>query len=89
MSICYKSALVPSIMLYIEDKMNMYLPVTFRWLSSFTQVLEGLVLMKLGHHLKGSRVLQIGIPIALVKLDSMVIVAWNLVTVLVLWCHTV
>ena len=44
--------------------------------------------MKLGH-LKGSRVLPLGVPIALVKLDSMVVVPWDLITILVVWCCAV
>ena len=35
MSICHKSALVPSIVLHIKDKVNTNLLVTFSWLSSF------------------------------------------------------
>ena len=65
MDIGNKSALVASIVLHIKDKVNMNLPVTFRGLASFAQVLEGLVLMELGH-LKGSGVLPLGVSIVLV-----------------------
>ena len=44
--------------------------------------------MELGH-LKGSRVLPLGIPIALVKLDSMVIVSWDFIAILVAWGHAI
>ena len=44
--------------------------------------------MKLGH-LKGSRVLPLGVPIALVKLNSMVVVSWDFVAILVAWCRVV
>ena len=79
---------MPSIMLHIKDKVNMDLPVTFSWFSSFTQVLEGCVLMKLGH-LKGSKVLPLGVSIALVKLVGMVVILWDFIAILVAWCHEV
>ena len=79
-----KSALVASIVFHVKDKVNTNLPVTIRGLTSFAQVLEGFVLMELGH-LKGSRVLPLGIPIVLVKLDGMVIVMWDFVAILVAW----
>jgi len=83
-----KSALVASFVLHIKNEVNTNLLVTIGGLSSFAQVPEGLILMELGH-LKGSRVLPLGIPITLVKLDGMVIVAWDFVTILVAWCHLV
>jgi len=76
------------IVLHIKDKVNTNLPVTFRGLSSFSQVLEGLVPMELGH-LKGSRVLPLGITIVLVDLNGMIIVLWDLITILVAWCHVI
>jgi len=33
-------------------------------------------------HLEGSGVLPLGVPVALVKLDGMVVVPWDLITVL-------
>ncbi len=60
-----KSALMAPIMLHVKDKVYTNLPVTFRGLSSLAQVLEGLVFVELGH-LKGSRVLPLGVAIALV-----------------------
>jgi len=70
-------------MLHINDKVNSYLQVAFRWFCSFTQVLEGLVLKKLSH-LKGSGVLPLGVSIAHVKLDGMVaVIPWDFIVVLV------
>ncbi len=63
----------------IKDKDGLISPIAFRCLSTFSQVLEGLVLVELGH-LKGSRVLPLGVTIMLVKFNGMVVVAWNLVT---------
>jgi len=63
-SICNKSALVSSIMLHIKHKVNSYLLVAIRWFCSSTQVLEGHVFMKLSH-LKGIRVLPLGVVIVL------------------------
>ncbi len=40
-------------------------------------------------HLKGSRVLPLGIAIAFVKLNGMVIVSGDFITILVTWCHAV
>ena len=68
--------------------MNTNLLITLRGFSSLAQVLEGLVLVELGHH-KGSRVLPLGIPIVLVKLNSMVIVSWDFIAILVAWCRAV
>jgi len=79
-----ESTLVASIMFHVKDKVDTNLPVTIRGLSSFAQVLEGLVLMELGH-LKGSRILLLGIPIVLVKLNGMVIVSWDFIAILVAW----
>jgi len=81
MSICNRPALVASIVLHIKDKVNTDLVET---LSSFTQVLESLVLMELGH-LKGSGVLPLGVSIALVKLGGMVVILWDFIAVLVAW----
>ncbi len=44
--------------------------------------------MELGH-LKGSGVLPLSVPIVLVKLDSMVVVMWDLIAILVVWCHVI
>ncbi len=51
-------------------------------------MLEGLVLMKLGH-LKGSRVLPLGVAIVLVKLNSMIVILWNFIPILVAQCHAI
>ncbi len=75
-------------MFHIKNKVKMNLPVTVGGLTSFAQVLEGLVLMELGH-LKGSRVLPLGIPIAFVKLNGVVIVMWDFITIFVSWRHAV
>jgi len=75
-------------MLDVKDKMDSNLPVGFWWLMLFPQVLEGLVLMELGH-LKGSRVLPLGIAIVLVKHDSMAIIQWDFVTFCLAQCHVV
>ena len=44
--------------------------------------------MELGH-LKGSGVLPLGVSIALVKLDGMVVVPWDLIAIFVVRCHMV
>ncbi len=75
-------------MLDIKDKMDSDLSVSFWCLNAFSQVLKGLAFMELGH-LKGSRVLPLGIAIALVKLDNMVVISWDFKTILVLWCHVI
>jgi len=54
-------------------------------LPKFLKVLK---VMKLGH-LKGSRVLPLGFSIALVRLNSMVVILWDLIALLVTWCHVV
>jgi len=87
-SISNKPTLMASIMLHIKDKVNTNLLVTLGWLASFAHVLEGPVLVELGH-LKGSRVLPLSVPIALVKLDGMVIFAWDFVAILVAWHHAI
>ncbi len=74
------------IVLHVKDKVYVNLPVTIRGLSSLAQVLEGLVLMELGH-LKGSRVLPLGV--AFVELDGMVIVSWDFIAIFVAWHHAV
>jgi len=40
--------------------------------------------MELGH-LKGSGILPLGVPIALIKLDGMVVILWDFITILVVW----
>jgi len=40
-------------------------------------------------HLKGSRVLPLGVAIVLVKLNSMVVILWDFIAILVAWCHAV
>jgi len=82
------SALVPSIMLHIKDKVNSYLLVALKWFCSLTQVLEGLVFMKLGH-LKGSGILPLGVAIVLIKFNSMVVTTWDFIPKLVAWCHAI
>jgi len=44
--------------------------------------------MKLGH-LKGSEVLPLGVSIALVKLDGMVVILGDFIAILVVQCHVV
>ena len=88
MPIGNESALVASIVFHVKDKVNTNLSVAFRGFSSFAQVLEGLVLMELGH-LKGSRVLPLGVSIVLVKLDGMVVMPWDFIAILVAWCCVV
>jgi len=90
MSICNKHALVVSIVLHIKDKVNTDFSVTFRWFLSFIQILilEGLALMQLGH-LKGIGVLPLGVSIEHVKLNGMVVILWDFITILVAWCHAV
>jgi len=66
----------------------MSLLVTFRGLSSLTQILEGLVFVELGH-LEGSRVLPFSVPIVLVKLDGMIVVSWDLIAILVVQHHAI
>jgi len=75
-------------MLHVKDEVNMNLPVVPRGFSSLAEVLEGLVLVKLGD-LEGSRVLPLGVPIALVKLDCMVVIPWDLITILIARRHAV
>ncbi len=83
-----KSTLVAPIVLDVKDEVYADLLVTIRGLTSLAHVLEGVVLMKLGH-LKGSGVLSLGVPIALIKLDGMVVVSWDLIAILVAWHHAV
>ena len=71
-------------MLDIKDKVDSNLFIAIRGLGSFPKILECLVLMELGH-LQGSRILPLGVSIALVKLKSMVIISWDLITILVSW----
>ena len=85
MAICNKPALVASIMLDIKDKMDSDLPVTIRRLDSLAKVLESAVFIELGH-LQGSGVLPFGVAIALIKLQSMIIIPWDLISILVSWC---
>ncbi len=66
-------------------KVDSYLLVAFGWFCSFTQNLEGLVLMKLGH-LNGSRVLPLDIAIVIIKFNSMVVSPWDFIAILVVWC---
>ncbi len=72
-------------MLDVKDKMDSDLPVAFQCLSTFSYIFEGLVLIELGH-LKGSGVLPLGIAIALVKFNSMVVISWDFIIILVSWC---
>ena len=44
--------------------------------------------MKLGH-LKGGGILPLGVPIAFIELNSMVIIPRDFITILVLWCHAI
>jgi len=44
--------------------------------------------MKLGH-LKGGGVLPLGVSIALIKLDGMVVIPWDFIAILVAWCRAI
>ena len=44
--------------------------------------------MKL-RHLKGGGVLPLDVSIALIELNGMVVILWDLIAILVVWCHMI